>query len=173
MSRDAKGQPIAVMAVIRDISERKEAEETLRQSHDEIRAIYDGMADGLLIADTETKKFVRANASICRMTGYSENELLSKSVMDIHPAVNLPAVLETFQAQAEGHLRVGVDLPVLRKDGSKFFADISTNRILYNDRLCLVGFFRDITERKRAEEALQRNNAPSNICCNPATTNGN
>ena len=80
--------------MISDITERKQAEEALRQSHDELRAIYDGMLDGLLIIDIETQQFVRANASICQMLGYSDTELRSRSVSDIHPAEALPYILE-------------------------------------------------------------------------------
>ena len=70
----------------------KERTEALQQSHDELRAIYDGMTDGLLIADVETKRLVRANARICQMLGYSKEELLSKSVMDMHrPTICLPS----------------------------------------------------------------------------------
>jgi PAS domain S-box-containing protein len=67
--RDENGNPFRFASVITDITERKQAEEALRQSHDELQAIYDGMVDGLLIVDIETKRFIRANAAICRMLG--------------------------------------------------------------------------------------------------------
>ena len=132
----------------------KERTEALQQSHDELRAIYDGMADGLLIADVETKQFVRANAGICRMLGYSKEELLSKSVTDLHLANDLAAIMKTFQAWAAGQIVVNENAPVLRKDGSIFYADIAASRIVYNLRPCLIGFVRDITERRQAQEAL-------------------
>jgi len=145
-----------LLALFRDITERKQAEETLRQNHDELQAIYDGMTDGLLIVDTKTKQFVRVNPAICQMLGYSEEELLSKSVTDLHTAKDLPAIIETFQAQADGRLRVGTDMPFVRKDGSKLFVDITTNRFCYRDRFYLLGIIRDTTERKQAEETLRR-----------------
>jgi PAS domain S-box-containing protein len=153
---DENRNPFRLASVITDITKRKQAEEALRQAHDKLQAIYDGMVDGLLIADIETKQFVRTNISVCRMLGYSEEELLSMSVMDIHLAADLPAILEAFQALAEGRLGIAKDLPVLRRDGSVFFANISTSGIVYNGRPCLIGFFRDISERKQAQEALQQ-----------------
>ena len=102
----------ANLALQREIDERKQAEEALRQSHDELRAIYDGMVDGLLVTDIETLQFVRANASICRMLGYSETELRSLSVRDIHPAEALPHILETYsfgrRSQSDPHRKHSV-----------------------------------------------------------------
>jgi PAS domain S-box-containing protein len=75
--RDVAGRPKALIAVIRDISGRKEAEEALRQHHDQLQTIFEGMIEGLVITDIETKRFMRVNASLCRMLGYSEEELLA------------------------------------------------------------------------------------------------
>jgi PAS domain S-box-containing protein len=149
------GRPCS-MGIFRDITERIQAQEALKQSHEELRAIYDGMPDGLLVADIETKKFVRCNASMLQMLGYSEDDLLSRSVMDIHPADVVPGVLETFHAQVDGRQRIGKDIPVLRKYGSVFCANITSHKIILNGRRCLVGIFRDITERKQAEQALEQ-----------------
>lgn len=152
---NSAGQCCGFRGISRDITQRRCAEEALREHHEELRAIYDGMVDGLLIADIETKRFLRANDAICRMLGYTEEELLARSVADIHPPEALPDVLEHFNAQAEGRLVVAEDLPVLCKAGTVFYADISTNQLMYRGRPCNIGFFRDITDRKLAEEALR------------------
>jgi PAS domain S-box-containing protein len=140
----------------REVEERRRAEKTLRQSHDVFKAIYEGMIDGLLIVDVETKQFVWCNASIQRMLGYSEEELLEKTLMDIHPADEVPRVLKRFHDIIDGWQQTVLNVPVLRKDGSVFYVDISRNRFFYNERFCVVGFFRDITERKQTQEALER-----------------
>jgi PAS domain S-box-containing protein len=154
--RDEQGEPAYLAAVMTDITERRQAEAALQQSRDELQAIYDGMIDGLLLADMETKQFVRVNASVCRMLGYSKEELLSMSVTDIHPPKELPTISEAFEVSAEHRVSAVDDLPVLKKDGSVFFAQIATNTIVYNGRPCVIGFFRDVTERKYAQEQLQR-----------------
>ncbi len=154
--RDERGEPFRLAAVITDFTELKRAEEALRRSHDELHAIYEGMTDGLLMADVQTHRFVRANRAICRMLGYARGELLSLSVEDIHPETALPHVERQFQDLVEGKLPTSDELPVLRKDGSILYAVISTNLATYNDRSCLVGFFHDVTERRRAQEALER-----------------
>ncbi|MGA2255703.1 MAG: PAS domain-containing sensor histidine kinase [Thermoguttaceae bacterium] len=133
-----------------------ELNEHLRQSHDELLTIYDGMIEGLLITDIETKRFVRVNHSMCRMLGYSEEELLAASIKDIHPPEEVPNDLQRFQAVAEGRVSINEDRPVLRKDGSVFYADITGHRVFYDERPCLLALFRDSTERKQAQEALRK-----------------
>jgi PAS domain S-box-containing protein len=153
-----QGRP-CVIGIFRDMSERRQAQEALQQAHDELRAIYDGMGDGLLVADIETREFVQTNASMCRMLGYSERELLSMSVKDIHPKSDLPFVLEQFQALAEGTILVSEEIPVLRKDGNVFYAVVTTSRVSHGNRRCVVGFFRDVTDRRHAEELLRESEA--------------
>jgi PAS domain S-box-containing protein len=175
------GQPVFMLGTIQDITERKQAEKALRaayeeleqrvkertaklatandklrQSHDELQTIYDGMFDGLLVADIETKRFVKANAAMARMLGYSETKLPSLSVKDIHPQEDLPFVIEQFQGLAEGTIQVSGDIPVLRKDGSVFYALVTSSKVTHDTRPCVAGFFRDITDRKQAEEALRQ-----------------
>ena len=139
--RDEGGKPSRIAVVISDITERKRAEEALQQSHDELQAIYDGMVDGLFVTDVGTKRFLRANASICQMLGYTEAELLSMSVMDIHPPDALPSVLQRFQAQAEEHRDMRTDVPVVRKDGTVFPANVAGNTLIYKGRPCLLRYF--------------------------------
>ncbi len=139
-----------------EITKRKQAEEALRQSHDELQALYDHTVDGMLLADVETLRLVRANASICRMLGYSESELLPLSVTDIHPPESLPAIKELFRVAPEVEPFPTGSHPMLRKDGTVFYVEITGAVIMYHGRPCAMGFFRDITERKQAHEALER-----------------
>lgn len=171
LMRDDDGAPATLIGMVQDITERKtveralrraheelerQAEEELRQSHEELQAIYDRMVDGLLVTDVETLRFVRANASICQMLGYSETELLSLTVGDIHPPDALPHIIQTIRAAEELNEPPTGSLPVLRKDGSVFYAEVIGNFLVYHGRPCSMAIFRDITERKQAQEALER-----------------
>ena len=101
--------------VVRDITYRKERKHPCRRTTRNRQAIYDGMVDGLLIADVNSLRLC-ANQAICRMLGYSEQELVSLSVRDIHPPDELPAVMNRFAALVAGQLVRADNVPMLRKD---------------------------------------------------------
>ena len=135
--------------------ERREADAVLRESEKRFRTIFEGNTDGLLIVEAQSRKFLMGNRAICRMLGYQPEEIANLRVEDIHRPEDLPFVLEHFEKLASGKEGTGENIPVRRRDGSVFFADITANPILLSGRACLVGSFRDITERQRAQEELQ------------------
>ncbi|MEN8005712.1 MAG: PAS domain S-box protein [Candidatus Krumholzibacteriota bacterium] len=143
----------------REMTEREAAEEALRESEERHRTLFEGAAEGILVADIETQGFKYANLAICKMLGYTLEELNGMSISDIHPPESLENVIAEFEAQARGEKTIASGLPCLRKDGTIIYVDISTTSMLMDDRKCNVGFFSDITARKRAEEekhALER-----------------
>jgi len=147
-----------IIGIARDITERKKSEEKIKESEEKYRSLFEASADGILIADIETKKFKFANSAICQMLGYNQDELLQMAIMDIHPKKDLSFVISEFEAQAKKEKILAEKIPCLRKDGSIFYADINTTQITLNGHRSNVGLFRDITERKKAEEELQRKN---------------
>ncbi|MDD5681475.1 MAG: PAS domain-containing sensor histidine kinase, partial [Candidatus Omnitrophica bacterium] len=91
----------------------------------------------------------------CDMLGYAEEEIKRLSVDDIHPEENLPQIIEGFEKQARGEVKTVENLPVKRKDGSVFYADVTTSVVTLSGEEYLMGNFRDITERKKTEDALE------------------
>jgi len=151
---DENGEVHQVVHTVRDVTERKRAEQALRESEERYRALFAAAVDGILIADIETRRFIHANRAICEMLGYTEQELLRLTVSDIHPNDSLERVIGEFEAQARGEKALAADMPCLRKDGVVVYADINTATATIDGRKCNVGFFRDITERKRMEREL-------------------
>jgi diguanylate cyclase (GGDEF)-like protein/PAS domain S-box-containing protein len=135
--------------------ERIQAEEALRESEKRYKALFEGAVEGILVADIETRRFVYANPALCKMLGYSAGELKQMGVQDIHPKEALPHVISEFEAQARGEKMLAPSIPCLRKDGTTIYADINTAQMTIDGRGCNVGFFTDITERRRMEEALR------------------
>jgi len=152
--RNADGEVDYFVAMVQDISERKRAEQRLHDSEALFRATFDTVTDGILLADIDAGHFTMGNAAIERMLGYSGEELQQLGIEDIHPPESLEPVRDQFQQQLRGEKTVAEALPVQRRDGSVFFADISSAPLQLKGHRYLVGVFRDITERKRAEEQL-------------------
>ena len=124
----------------------------LRQSEQRFRAIFEGAQDGIVLVDAVSKGLIDANQRFCAMTGYRLDELSHLQVEDLHLAADWPNVLNQFERQIRGELTTAPALPVLRKDGSVFSADISTSLLEIDGRHCLAGSFRDVTERQAAAE---------------------
>ena len=138
---------------------RRRVPDAPRLSLAELQAIYDGMVDGVLIADVETRRFRHANPAMCRMLGYTEAELLGKSVTDIHPPDRLEEVQARFAAMAKGSTNHTVDVPCLRKDGTVFLADIGARIAVVGGQRRAIGVFRDGAARREAEAALRDSEA--------------
>jgi len=139
-----------------DKLKHREVEETLRESEERYRTLFKGAAEGMIVADIETMEFKYVNPALCKMLGYTEEELKRLGVRDIHPKEDLEYVISEFKAQARGEKISSPGIPCLRKDGTIIYADINTTSILIDGRECNVGFFTDVTEHKQAAEALRK-----------------
>ncbi len=145
-----------IHAVVRDVTQRKKLEAQLREyAEEKFKVIFESTNDGMLVSDIEGNHFTIANRAICEMLGYSQEELVKLSLLDIHPKENLDYVLDQFKKQVRGEVKIAKDMPVLRKDKSIFYADIGASDIIIEGKKYLLGVFRDITERKLAEESLK------------------
>ena len=167
---EVAGQPItyegrpAVQAILRDVTERKRAEEKLRESEGRFRQLFEQAVDTLLVHD-ETGRIVDCNAEACRSLGYSREEMLSLCVNDFAenlssgegrasesgPLWRRDAESRGFGAPAEGvHLAEH-----RRKDGTTFPVEVRVGLIDYGGERMMLASCRDVTELKRAAEALK------------------
>ena len=147
--KDESGRVVKLFGTVQDITERKKMEEELKASELKCRTIFDNARDGILIAGIESKIFLDGNISICNMLGYSLDEIKKLGVMDIHPKEAIQNVIDKFEKQARGEISLADNLPVKRKDGSVFYADISSSSIELNGKKYLLGIFRDVTEKRK------------------------
>ena len=152
---DSDGSPL-VLEMTMDITEQKRAEEALRNSEERYRALFESAAEGILVADLETRRFKHANPAICNILGYSEEELMRLGMADIHPKESLDHVTAEFETQARGERVLASALPCLRKDGTVFYADVVATCAVIGGRPCSIGFFTDVTERRQLEEQLRQ-----------------
>jgi PAS domain S-box-containing protein len=137
------------VGVFVDISERKRAEESLRL----FRMLIDQSYDSIEVVDPETLRFVDINDRACVNLGYTREELLAMRVYDVDPNLDESLhrrVIDVLQASGSTIF----ESLHRRKDGSTFPVEVSIKRVQL-DRTYMVSVARDITERKRAEQALQ------------------
>ena len=134
------------------------AAQATEDSEKNLLLIFESSKDGIMVANAETKQFVVANKAICDMLGYSREELLSLSVKDIHPMEEVPIIVEKFESQVREEISIVANVPMKRRDGSIFYADINTTLIEYGKTTCLLGTFRDITDRMQAEARIEHLN---------------
>jgi PAS domain S-box-containing protein len=153
---DITGKPAYQMALVTNITERRKTAEALQESEQRYRAIVDNAVDGILLADPLSKKLVACNQRICEMLGYTRGEIEQLTVRDIHPKESLPYVLEQFEKQVSGEITLANDLPVKKKDGSVFYADINAFPLTLVGKKYMTGLFRDMTERRQLETKVRQ-----------------
>jgi|UPI000478595A PAS domain S-box-containing protein len=143
------------VAQLEDTVKRLDASERdLERANRILRTIFDSARDGILLADAVSRRFRDANAAMCDMLGYSLEELRERTVEDIHPPEELPLILDGFDRLVRRELFLAEDIPVRRRDGGVFFADVHASVVDLEGQTCLMGIFHDITARKRAEERI-------------------
>ena len=139
-----------------DITERKQAEDKVRQSKENYRALFDSSVIGALVVDAETMKVVMANQATLKMFGFSSPEE-GVNPFDFVPPEDKQKNLERVVNEVFGKdSRKSVDIPVVIKDGRKMWVSVTGARIMHKGKLAGLFSFTDITERKQAEEALRQ-----------------
>jgi len=151
-----------------EMGERKTAESALRESEERYRVLFEESPDGIIIAHKEDKKFLYVNPAICEMLGYNEEELKNKKLEELHPAENRDSVYAVYEQISRGIITLN-ERPLLKKDGTIIESDIRGIKVIIGGEDCNVGFFRDITERKRIEKALMESEAIAKTLINAST----
>ena len=153
--RDEDGQVIGICGIYWDVTEQRRLEERLQESEATLRAIYENVQEGMLVAAEESGRMLMANPAMSRMLGYSERELLAMTPLDLHPPEAQPRVLAHFQAMQQGDFSLVQELPFRRQDGVVIYMDVSSARITIQGKTCFLGGFRDVTERRQVLAQLR------------------
>jgi PAS domain S-box-containing protein len=135
-----------------DIHDRKQAEEALRQSEEQYRAIYNQVLVGISQADL-TGKIIETNERFCEIVGRSSEELLSLHMQDITHPDDLPRDLVLFQQMLENGTSFEIEKRYIRPDGSQVWVRnyVSLISDANGQPKCGVAVTEDITEQKQAE----------------------
>ena len=158
LRRDSQGMPTGFHGIMRDVTERKQMEETLRHNQERYREMIETIQDGYFEVDlTGTYTFV--NDVICQHMRYSREELLGMGNRQFQDRINAKKAYQAFVNVYNTGVPVkAFELEVIRKDGTKQVSEVSIS-LIRDSRGQPVGFrgiSRDICDRKEMEESLRQ-----------------
>ncbi len=149
-SFDQEGNPEKIIGTVQDITNRKKAEMDLLKSEKKFRSYVENAPVGVFIVD-EQGNYLEVNEAACKLTGYSEDELVSMNFEDLHPPGHEEIIQKAFEdLQETGEM--STELPYKRKDETEGFFLLNAVE-LSEDRF--LGFTLDITKRKEYEKRLE------------------
>jgi PAS domain S-box-containing protein len=156
--RNERGEIVGFRGLSRDVTERKQVEETLRLSEERYRSVLEGIGEGYYEQDL-AGNFTFVNDSMCRMLGHSRKEILGTNYQAFLPKEDVKRVFKTWnKVYKTGKPFKSFPLESIRKDGTRVFLEVSVSP-LRNKEGEIIGFrsvARDVTERRQAEEALRQ-----------------
>ncbi len=151
-----KGQDL-VLSVVRDITERKRAEEELRASEVRFRTFVDHATDAFFLLD-EQLNVVDANRQACETLGWSREELIRMHPREFDVGLDEASIARLAQRAGAGEI-ITFETRHRRKDGTTFPVEIRTRTFRQGGKLFYLALARDISERKLAEESLRQSEA--------------
>ncbi|MBC7917394.1 MAG: PAS domain S-box protein [Rhodoferax sp.] len=144
------GKAVKLVGAFHDITERRLAQMAVRQSETRYRTLFEYAPDGIVIGDPQSY-YLDANASICRMLGYTREEFIGMHANDIVVPAEvslLPDAIEAIKSTSDYHAEWNFQ----RKDGTTFPGEVIATSMPDGN---LMGMIRDVTERKLANDALR------------------
>ena len=152
------GRTLAAVITFIDITERKQAEEALRKSEERWRSVYENSAIGLALTDLNGR-FLATNSAYQKMLGYTEEEFRKLTFLDItyedHRESNWDLITELFEGKRK---QFQIEKQYWRKDSSLIWVSNNVSLVPGTESMprFIMALSEDITERKRAEEALRK-----------------
>ena len=151
---DEAGDCIALVGSVHDITERKRAEELLRENEKKYHYMFANNPQPMWIYDLETLAFLEVNSAAIQHYGYTREEFLSMTLKDIRPREDIPALLKDVELTRKT-LNPAGEWRHLKKNGEIINVEIISHSITFNGRPARHVLVHDITERKQAEEKLR------------------
>ena len=166
LKKDSSGKRTGFRGIIRDITERKKVEESLKKSEEQYRLLADNITEHVWLMDLNTIKTIYVSPSVEKMYGYTSDEIIKLSLKKFLTVESLQKMLDSFSTEMPKALanplpyvhKYSLELEACHKDGHLLWIE-NTLSIIRDENgkpAFMLGETRDITERKRAEEKLQQ-----------------
>jgi PAS domain S-box-containing protein len=139
----------------KELAEHKKTEECLRASEIRYRRLFEAAKDGVILLDADTGQITDVNPYLIEKLGYSKEEFISKKIWEIGAFKDTDLSKAEFrELQEKGYIHYE-SMPLVTKGGSFFYVEFVSNKYLVDGTKVIQCNIRDITERKKAENALQ------------------
>lgn len=154
--KDQSGKIVSLLGLTRDISERKHAEQSLRNSEARVRSLIDNARDVIFTIDLKGV-LTSLNSWFTKITGWNMEEWIGKSFTDLIHQDDLGEARRRFANTIQGGMLPPYELRIRAKDGSYIFGEITTTPDVVDGNIIgILGIARDITERRRIEQDMRQ-----------------
>ncbi len=150
----------AILGIVTDITERKRAEQAMRESEERLKILFESAPDTIYLIDSEGR-FMDANRAAFELIGFDRNEVIGKSLaeLDLLSAGQLSKAKANLKKVVAGKLSGPNEYTLKRKDGSHISVEVRTFPVKIAGTVLTLGIARDITEHKRTEQELLEHQA--------------
>ena len=153
LERDSHGECVGVRGVVRDVSERRQAEIALEKQNEEYRLLFDSNPCPMFVCDQSSLALLAVNQAAIDHYGYTREEFLGMTTLEMRPADDVPALLG--QATENPLLSNGCgSWKQKKKDGTVIDVDVNWHKLDFAGRPAYLVMANDVTEKKRAEAAV-------------------
>src|SRR5688500_742151 len=152
--RDRLDETVGFRGLARDITERKQFEEALRDSEERYRLLFESTPQPIWVYGEDTLRFLAVNEAATRIYGYSRDEFLSMTVNDLRPQEDIPTLI--IKNASADELVISSPWRHQTRDKKIIYVEMSSHPVVFdgkNSRLVIVN---DVTERKLLDEKQQR-----------------
>jgi PAS domain S-box-containing protein len=155
---DENGKVIRMFGAHTDITEQKLAQLAILDSEKQFKTLFDKAADAIFIADMESGCIIDANDAASKLMQLPKEKLIGLHQSKLHPDYLSENVENSFERHVkettESNSSTPLETQVIRSDGNTVYVEVLASQIYYKGKQCLMGTFRDISERKKAEKEL-------------------
>lgn len=126
------------------------------ETKNRLDVVFDGIADGVVLVDIETKKILKANNAFINIFGFDIFELINMSILELGPEDKKEEMLGLMQSILKKETTYAKEIELIKKDKSQIYANITANTIYFNQRHSIIALIKDITELKRMGEERKK-----------------
>jgi hypothetical protein len=153
--RGPAGEPRYIVAEIQDVTRRKLAEEELSRSEKTYRNLFENNPGPMWVFDLETHRFLAVNDAAVEKYGYTRSEFRGMTIFDVRPPHERARLRRLLETRGAGTL-TPEEWIHRTKDGKEFWVEVTAHKLRFEGREAVLVAVSDLTERRRAEEALRR-----------------